>query len=49
MIRLPLEITESERAPERPESWSNVIGKGLIVVSIMLWLVYFFFPLMDGQ
>ncbi len=47
MIRLPSEITEAERV--KPEPWANVIGKGLIVVSIVLWLVYFFFPLMDGQ
>lgn len=31
------------------ESWPNVIGKGLIVVSLILFLVYVFFPMLDKQ
>ncbi len=49
LIRFPLQITESERAPEKPESWENILGKFLIVVAVILFLIYFFFPLMDGQ
>lgn len=31
------------------ESWPTVIGKGLIVLSLILFLVYVFFPLLERQ
>lgn len=34
---------------QRIESWPNVIGKGLIVLSVILFLVYVFFPMLDTQ
>jgi hypothetical protein len=49
VIRFPLEITQSERAPQKRESWPNVIGKGLVILAVILFLVYFFFPSLDSQ
>lgn len=45
MIRLPLIITESEKP--KIESWTAVIGKGLIVIAVILFLTYILLPLME--
>ncbi len=49
LIRFPLEITQSERVPRKPEPWSEVIGKGLVVLAILALLVFVVFPLMEQQ
>ena len=51
LIRLPLAVTQSERVrvpqKRRPESWSNVIGGGLIIIAIFLFLVFILAPLLE--
>lgn len=30
------------------ESWANVIGKGLVVLAVVFFLVYIVFPIMEA-
>lgn len=47
MIRLPLIITEAEKPPTK--GWSAVIGKGLVCLAVLLFLVYVLAPLLEQQ
>ena len=39
LIRLPLKITQSELPPESV-SWSEIIGKSLVAIAILIWLFF---------
>lgn len=48
LIRFPLEI-ENKPKKRRVESWPNVIGGGLIILSVILILIFIIVPMVGEK